>query len=260
MISPHKREQVEKIRSAFEASHTTTTTQLLVGSSTIARYSAPPEATVFPLEYAFHLLGDVKGKTILEYGCGDGLNTVILANRGARVIALDISAELLGIARHRLKENGCDGVELLLGSAHSLPLKDESVDVVFGMAILHHLELKLASSEIQRVLKRGGRGIFKEPVRNSKVLTRVRQLFPRRADVSEYERPLTDAEIKDFAKPCSFHAKTFQLPLSTLTDFLPFGEDHAFSFSAHLDAHLLRLCPPLIHYGTVKVFQIIKLS
>jgi ubiquinone/menaquinone biosynthesis C-methylase UbiE len=81
----------------------------------------------------------VKGKSVLEYGCGDGLNTVILANHGARVIAFDISKQLLALARKRVEANGCDGVQLMLGSAHALPLKDESVDIIFGMAILHHL-------------------------------------------------------------------------------------------------------------------------
>ena len=41
--------------------------------------------------------------------------------------------------------------------SHELPLEDESVDVVFGMAILHHLDLQLASDEVFRVLKKGGR-------------------------------------------------------------------------------------------------------
>src|ERR1041384_8341370 len=135
MNSLVERESAEKLRSAQEASHANS--HLLVSQATVARYRAPAETTVFPLEYAFHLLGDVRGKTILEYGCGDGLNTVILANRGAHVIALDISAELLAVARKRLEVNGCDQVELLIGSAHTLPLPDESIDVVFGMAILH---------------------------------------------------------------------------------------------------------------------------
>ena len=88
------------------------------------------------MEYAFHLLGDVEGKTILEYGCGDGLNGAILANRGAKVIVVDISKELLAIAKMRLGVNGCGRVELrLLASAHALSLRDESLDIVFEMAI-----------------------------------------------------------------------------------------------------------------------------
>src|SRR6266511_5115214 len=124
MISLEERERAEKIRSALEASQTTT--RLSLPAKTIARYRAPSKTTVYPLEYAFHLLGEVNGKTVLEYGCGDGLNTVILANHGARVIAFDISDQLLALARKRVEANRCDRVQLLLGSAHALPLKDES--------------------------------------------------------------------------------------------------------------------------------------
>lgn len=250
------RETAEKVRSAQEASHATN--HLLVPQAQVARYRAPPQTTIFPLEYAFHVLGDVRGKTVLEYGCGDGENTVILANRGAKVIALDISAELLAVAKKRLEINGCDGVELLIGSAHTLPLPDESVDVVFGMAILHHLDLELAGREIKRVLRKGGRGIFKEPVRNSKLLARLRKLFPAHADVSPFERPLTDQEICDFASPCTQRARTFRLPHSGIADFLPFWRGRAAEFCAHMDTQLLRLLPPLSYYGTVKVFEMVK--
>src|SRR5690349_21347271 len=67
----------------------------------IERYKNPPESTVFPLEYAFHLLGDVSGKTVVDLGCGDGLNTVILASLGARVLAVDISDKSLEVTYRR---------------------------------------------------------------------------------------------------------------------------------------------------------------
>jgi ubiquinone/menaquinone biosynthesis C-methylase UbiE len=51
-----------------------------------------------------------------------------------------------------LAVNGVD-VEFIVGSAHDVPLPDESVDVVFGIAILHHLDLKLAARELRRVLR-----------------------------------------------------------------------------------------------------------
>jgi SAM-dependent methyltransferase len=263
MTSLAEREFAEKVRSAFEASQTTTqlasqpTTQLAMSADTINRYRAPSETTAFPLEYAFHLLGDVRGKTVLEFGCGDGLNTVILSTRGAKVIAFDISAELVDLARKRLEANGCDGVELLLGSAHTLPLPDESVDVIFGMAILHHLDLELASREVRRVLKKGGRGIFEEPVRNSKVLAWVRQFFPMQADVSPFERPLTEREIKEFGTHTR-RERTFQLLLSTVAGRLPFWSERAVKLCAQVDTFFLRLFPSLAYYGTVKVFEIVK--
>jgi SAM-dependent methyltransferase len=256
MTSLAVRERAEKLRSSFEASQATGS--LLMSAETIARYFAPSETTAYPLEYAYHLLGDVTGKTVLEFGCGDGLNTVMLAKRGAKVIAFDISAELVELATKRVEANGCRGVEFLLASAHSLPLKDESVDLVFGMAILHHLDLELASGNVRRVLKKGGRGIFKEPMRNSKLLARVRQLFPTRPDVSPFERPLTDQEVKSFATPYMRRARTFHLPTSSIAEFLPFWSGSASTFCAQVDCELLRRFPALAYFGTVKVFEIMK--
>ncbi|HEX5834049.1 MAG TPA: class I SAM-dependent methyltransferase [Pyrinomonadaceae bacterium] len=258
MISPRRRERAEISRSAHEADSAQKKSHLLTSKNTITRYHAPAATTIFPLEYAFHLLGDVRGKTILEYGCGNGENTVVLANRGAKIIALDISAELLAIARKRLEANGCHDVDLLIGSAHDLPLADESVDIIFGMAILHHLDLHLASHEVLRVLKKGGRGIFEEPTRNSKLVRTVRRLFPQRADVSEFERPLTNQEMREFAAACRYEAKTFQLLFSSLASLVPRWSKHAIRLSAQLDAHLLRLVPPLAYYGTITVFQMTK--
>jgi ubiquinone/menaquinone biosynthesis C-methylase UbiE len=256
MISLSRREQAEIHRSAREA--TQKVSHLIVKKQTIDRYRAPAETTIFPLEYAFHLLGDVRGKTILEYGCGDGLNTVVLANRGAKIVALDISAELLEVAHKRLEANDCKNVDLLIGSAHGLPLSDESVDVIFGMAILHHLELDLASREVWRVLKRSGRAIFEEPTRNSQLVAKIRKLFPQRAEVSPFERPLTTQEMKDFAEPCRYQAKTFQLVFSSLASIVPRWSGHAMDLSAQLDAYLLRRFPSLSYYGTVTVFQMVK--
>lgn len=256
MTSLEVRERAEKIRSSFEASQTTGS--LLMSPETVARYYAPSETTAYPLEYAYHLLGDVTGKTVLEFGCGDGLNTVMLAKRGAKVIAFDISAELIELATKRVEANGCRGVQFLLASAHSLPLKDESIDVVFGMAILHHLDLEIASRNVRRVLKKGGRGIFKEPLRNSKLLARIRQFFPTRADVSPFERPLTDQEVNRFGTPYIRRARTFHLPASSIAGLLPFWRGLAETFCARVDRQLLERFPSLAYYGTVKVFEMVK--
>ena len=256
MISPHEREHAEKSRSAFAASKRPK--RLKMAETTIRRYLAPPENVIEPLEYAFHLLGDVRGKTILEYGSGDGKNTVILSRMGAKVVALDISPELLELARERLIANDCTETTFVLGSGHALPLHDESVDIVFGIAILHHLDLEMASREVQRVLKKGGRAIFQEPVRNSKVLARLRGLFPARADASPLERPLTDKELQDFTSPLHYRARTFHLILSRLALFAPFYKSRTKWICETVDATLLRYIPSLSYYGAIKVFEMAK--
>ena len=255
MISLEERERAEIHRSACDASQSAK--PLLVPAETIARYCDSSATTVFPLEYAFHLLGDVNGKTVLEYGCGGGTYTVALAARGARVIAFDISPELLALTKKRVEANRCEAaVQLLLGSAHSLPFPDESIDIIFGMAILHHLDLEIAATELQRVLRKGGRAIFKEPLRNSRLYAWLRKFFPRRANTSPFERPFTDQEIKKFAQPYTYRSRTFQLPLSRIAHV--FGSESAMTLCAYIDTYLLRMFPSLTYYAAVKVFEIVK--
>jgi ubiquinone/menaquinone biosynthesis C-methylase UbiE len=251
-------ERAEVERSASEASHFDASRLV---SADLSRYLNPPADTCYPLEYSFHLLGDVRGQTVLEYGCGDGENTAALARRGAaRVLALDISPELIEIARRRLEVNGGgEGVEFVVGSAHDVPLPDESVDVVFGMAILHHLDLALAAREVRRVLRKGGRAIFQEPVRSSPLLRAARKLIPYRSpDVSPFERPLTDDELKQFAEGySSYRSKAFLLPTTALMSKLPAlrGQESRWY---RWDAAVLRRFPALGYYASIRVVELVK--
>jgi ubiquinone/menaquinone biosynthesis C-methylase UbiE len=254
-------ERAERERSAFEASQSQAP-DLVADPNNVSRYLNPPADTVHPLEYVFNLLGDVRGKTVLEYGCGDGVNTILLVNRGARVIALDISVELIELAHRRLIANGItSGVEFMVGSGHNVPLNDESVDVVLGIAILHHLDLALASREIRRLLKKGGFAIFQEPVRNSKLIGLIRKLIPNRSpDISPFERPLTDRELRDFsADYSSYHCRPFHtVPSTLLYHLLPFLRKYTTIPSLRFDAAVLRKFPALGYYSSVKVFKIVS--
>ena len=253
-------ERIEAERSASEASHIDTA-RLVANERQVARYLAPPAETCYPLEYSYHLLGDVRGKVVLEYGCGDGLNTLALARRGALVKALDISPELIEVARRRLQVNGADAnVEFVVGSAHDMPLADESVDVVFGIAILHHLDLKLSAREVRRVLRPGGRAIFQEPVRNSGFVKFVRGLIPYKSpDVSPFERPLSDRELAEYADGySSYRSKAFTLPTTNLINILPPLERRLGDACYRWDAAVLRALPPLAHFATVRVVEMVK--
>jgi ubiquinone/menaquinone biosynthesis C-methylase UbiE len=216
-------ESAEIERSSVEARHTPVE-RLRMSDRNLRRYLNPPADTPFPLEYAFHLIGEVEGRTVLDYGCGNGENSLPLVARGARVIGLDVSNDLLSLARQRLALHGMsDRATFLAGSAHDLPLPDASVDAVMGIAILHHLDLRLAAREVRRVLKPGGIAVFQEPVRNSRLLKALRAAIPYRSEeVSEYERPLTDAELRQFASGFDeFHSRAFSLPFINLAQVVP---------------------------------------
>jgi SAM-dependent methyltransferase len=252
-------ERAEIERSDVEAELTAT----LVSrdrEANIARYLAPPCHTSFPRVYAFHLRGDVRSKTVLELGCGSGEYSHLLARRGAEVWSMDISESLIGLAKRRAVANQVsEAVSFFVGSAYEIPLSDELVDVVFGIAILHHLDLELASREVKRVLKRGGRAIFKEPVRNSKFIRGLRSLIPYQApDVSPFERPLTDREMEDFAKGFSgYKSRPFLLPYTSAAGIIPVVR-HRTDGLLHLDRYLLNHFPSLGYYAGIRVVEMIK--
>ena len=254
-----KWEQVEIERSASEAEHTTDAS-LLENESNLSRYLNPSPDTCYPLEYSYYLLGDVSGKAVLDFGCGSGQNSLLLARRGAKVFAMDISESLIQLARRRLEINGIDsGVHFFTGSAHDIALAAESVDIVYGIAILHHLELPLVAREVKRVLRKGGRAIFQEPVRNSKLIKLVRKLIPYQSpDVSPFERPLTDQELKDFAVGFShYRSRAFMLPYLNLAEVLP-GADRLIHPLFRMDGAILKRLPALGYYASVRVIEIVK--
>ncbi len=254
-----KWESVEVERSASDARRRASN-DLLIKREIIERYANPPADTFYALEYLYHLLGDVSGKTVLDYGCGAGENAVLVASHGGRVVGVDISPELIELAEKRLAaHNFSESVEFRVGSAHELPLEDESVDVVFGNAILHHLDLNLASKEVFRVLKKGGRALFLEPVRNSKVVKFVRNLIPyEQPDISPFERPLTDAELKEFAAEFSgYQARAFSLPFVNLVEVLGLPENF-YHTAVKIDGNVLKRVEFLHFYASVRVFEITK--
>ena len=252
-------ERAEVARSAVEAS-LTPDSALRVSARTLARYERPPAETAYPLEYCYHLLGDVRGRRVIDFGCGSGGNSVLLANRGAHVWGVDISEDLLRLAKRRMAATGrAGGAEFIAASAHQLPFPDDSIDIVFGIAILHHLDLTLVSNEIRRVLRQGGRAIFQEPTRNSAAVRFVRSLIPYRApDISPFERPLTDAELAAFAKPfTSYRTRAFKLPYVALGELLP-GVRKRVDPLYRSDRALLEMFPGLAYYAGIRVIEVTR--
>ena len=164
----------------------------------------------------FYLVRDVAGKDVLDLGCGTGEELVPLIHKGARVIGIDLSPELIDLAERRVAMQ-CAGFpepQLFARSAYETGLADESLDMVFCSALLHHLDLPTVLQEIRRILQSGGRFIVREPVRFSRTLAKLRQLFPERKDVSEYEHPLTREEYATISRFFALREeRAFRLPI-----------------------------------------------
>ena len=100
------------------------------------------------------------GMRVLELGCGTGYFTRELARSRADIVAIDVSPELLEIARANCSERT---VRYEIQNASALSYPDAVFDSVVGSSVLHHLEIEEALREIHRVLKAGGTIYFTEP-------------------------------------------------------------------------------------------------
>lgn len=126
---------------------------------------------------AFGRLGEVRGRDVLDYGCGHGMAAVVLARRGARVTAFDLSHAYLAEARARAEANGV-AVAFVQADGERLPFADGSFDSVWGHAVLHHLDLRAAAPELSRVLRPGGVAVFCEPWGENPLLSLARRRLP----------------------------------------------------------------------------------
>jgi ubiquinone/menaquinone biosynthesis C-methylase UbiE len=118
----------------------------------------------------------------LEIGCGTGEFTYRLAPLVNRLVAIDLSPELLRQAEARVGR-ACPGADVRFEQqdAMALRLPDASFDAVVGCSVLHHLDAAVALREIWRVLKPGGRCAFSEPnMANPQVLVQKRVPFIKR--------------------------------------------------------------------------------
>jgi SAM-dependent methyltransferase len=144
---------------------------------------------------AVERLGGVAGLRVLDLGCGHGMAAVVLARHGARVTALDLSAGYLGEARRRAEVNGA-AVDFVQADGERLPFADGRFDRVWGNAVLHHLDLRVAGRELRRVLAPGGLAVFCEPWGENPLLDWARRSLPYPGkERTPEERPLRRRDL-----------------------------------------------------------------
>lgn len=96
------------------------------------------------------------GKSVLELGCGIGMDTFSMAKNGLRVIALDLTEVGVTTAKNRFQKCNFNG-SFLVGDAEVLPIKEDSFDYVYSFGVLHHAaNTEKTIAEVYRVLRPGG--------------------------------------------------------------------------------------------------------
>ncbi|MEW5895018.1 MAG: class I SAM-dependent methyltransferase [Candidatus Omnitrophota bacterium] len=119
--------------------------------------------------------GDLKGKRVLDLGCGAGEASVYFALKGADVYAVDLSEEMLKRTSELAKNHGVH-VQTFAGPSEQLVFDDGFFDCIYGSSILHHADLHLTIKETGRVLKDTGRAIFIEPLSYNPVINFYRKI------------------------------------------------------------------------------------
>lgn len=214
----------------------------------LQRYANP--GSLYPREFVFSLLGSLAGKRILDVGCGEGQDAILLARLGGHVTGVDISEGAIRLARQRFSVNGQHG-EFYACAVEDLPRTVNGFDVVFVEALLHHVlhDLESILRSLGSRLQPGGIIIMSEPVDLFPGLRRLR-LALGTPDGTPDERPLRadDLAIVQCVFP-AFQTRFFRtfgrlnrflLPSNALYECLGFGRRRLIDAIALLDAGIAR--------------------
>ncbi|MBI2304190.1 MAG: class I SAM-dependent methyltransferase [Chloroflexi bacterium] len=213
--------------------------------------------------YAIGLLDNVRGKRILEIGCGNGFYTLRFAGAGAEVAAFDISPARVAETRRRVLSRHLEHrVTVDVMSAEDMVYISQSFDLAFGHSVLHHLDLALASKEISRVLKPGGRGVFVEPLGQNPIIGLYRRLTPKRRTATEQPLNMKDIHSLKAFFPRVSHREFYFTALLVVAFWLALptvpGSPKIMDILTRLDDFLLHHAPPMGRYCWVSVIQVEK--
>jgi SAM-dependent methyltransferase len=211
----------------------------------------------------FRSLGDLKGKRLLEIGCGDGVATVRFLKAGARVTAIDISGEMVELTRRAARDAGLsEFVEARKMGGEDLDFPEGTFDIVFGHSILHHLNLDVAGPRIARVLRPGGTAAFLEPLDYNPALNIFRKLTPSRRTPTE--RPLRWEQLESVATGFSRwrHDEFYLFSLAAFFWYYGIRNRRLFKATQNLlsrvDQRLFELFPSLRRFAWITVAQFVR--
>src|ERR1019366_3745362 len=182
-------------------------------------------------------------KRVLEYSCGPYTYSSLMMARGASITGIDLSPVAISQYVRQANRQSERPVNGCVMNAEALGFAAHSFDLVCGIGIVHHLDLRRSFSEISRALKPGGYAVFLEPLGHNPLISLYRKLTPSMRTVDEH--PLLTQDIKlaeEFFEnvECQFfHLSSLgAVPLQNLCCF-----NSVVKFLDALDQTIFRLMP-----------------
>lgn len=176
------------------------------------------EACTAPeMRYITKTLGDIKGKELLDVGCGLGEASVYFALLGAKVTATDISGGMVEAAGRLAEINGTS-ILTHKSATEDLQLpKDKKFDIIYVGNLFHHVDIDQAIGRLKPHLKSDGIMISWDPVAYNPIINVYRKMAMEVR--TEDEHPFTLSDIRKFRKHfATVDTKWFWF--STLTIFI----------------------------------------
>ena len=172
-------------------------------ANVMERYRSLRYAGIIQKDFMYRQLGvghDLSGKRLLDFGCGTGQTSTQLAALGAFVVGMDISPELIQIARRRAELDGVtDRVQFQNVDLLQAPPPADSFDLILCSAVLHHVDYSVVLPILRSCLKPGGKIVIGEPTAMSPFLRKIRDWLPVKRDVSPDEKQFDQADVAAIA-------------------------------------------------------------
>ena len=207
---------------------------------------------------SYFYLGDLKGKKLLEIGCGSGEQAVYFAMQGAEVTIVDISLESLKIAE-RLAVQKNTKLAAVQMNAEEMKFSTEEFDLIYINSVLMHVNQQKVLQECSRVLKKEGKLVIVEPLQYApfvqiyRLLSSYRKMKPKYATLKMFK------EGKEYFS--DYHHKEFYLFSSALLPVFYLRNNFLqkmYVGIAKVDAALIKIFPFLRFGCWVSVVQYSK--
>ncbi|MBN3757150.1 methyltransferase domain-containing protein [Paraburkholderia sp. Tr-20389] len=200
---------------------------------------------------ALQHFGDVRGKTLVDLGCGAGASSLFFASMGANVVSIDLSSMAIDNLKRYCAQQGIDNISARVLSAQDIGLI-EPADFVFGAMILHHIEpFSQFAASLRKAIKPGGRAFFWENNATSNTMMWFRNhvigklWIPKHGDPDE--SPLAPYEVDHLRKHFSVTTEYPEMVFALMAS--------RYLLRGRLDGHAVKVDKFLYRYPPIRKYS-----